>query len=60
MTHDEFKDWLKDEVTISGALSIEIPDKEYDRIINKELKAVYELSPEAVKESYTIIPLEYF
>ena len=60
MTHDEFKEWLKDEVTISGALSIEIPDKEYDRIINKELKAVYELSPEAVKESYTIIPVEYF
>lgn len=60
MTHDEFKEWLKDEVTISGALSIEIPDKEYDRIINKELKAVYELSPEAVKESYTIIPAEYF
>ena len=60
MTHDEFKEWLKDEVTISGALSIDIPDKEYDRIINKELKAVYELSPEAVKESYTIIPVEYF
>lgn len=60
MTRKEFKEWLQDEVTLSGALSVNIPDKEYDRIIDRELKALYELSPEAVKESYTIIPVDYF
>lgn len=60
MTRDEFKQWLKDEVTLSGALAINIPDKEYDRIIDKEILALYELSMEAVKESYTIIPRGYF
>ena len=60
MTRDEFKQWLKDEVTLSGALAINIPDKEYDRVIDRELQAVYEKSTEAVKESYTIIPVDYF
>ena len=60
MTKDEFKQWLKDEVTLSGALAINIPDKEYDRVIDRELQAVYEKSTEAVKESYTIIPVDYF
>lgn len=60
MTRPEFIQWCKDEVTLSGALAVEIPDKEYNRIIDRELKMVYELSAEAVKESYTIIPVEYF
>lgn len=37
MTRDEFKQWLKDEVTLSGALAINLPDKEYDRVIDREL-----------------------
>lgn len=60
MTRAEFKEWLKDEVTLSGALAIDIPDKEYDRVIDRELKMLYEINPEAVKESFTIIPCEYF
>ena len=60
MTRSEFIEWLKDEVTLSGALSINLPDKEYNRIIDRELKTIYELSPEAIKESYTIIPVQYF
>ena len=60
MTRKEFVEWLKDEVTLSGALAINLPDKEFERIIDREVKALYELSPEAVKESYTIIPVDYF
>lgn len=60
MTRPEFIEWLKAEVTLSGALGIELPDKEYDRIIDRELKALYEYYPEAIKESYTIIPVAYF
>ena len=60
MTRKEFVEWLKEEITVGGALSINLPDKEYERIIDREVKALYELSPEAVKESYTIIPVDYF
>lgn len=60
MTRSEFIEWLKDEVTLSGALQVNLPDKEYNRIIDRELKMVYELSPDAIQESYTIIPVEYF
>jgi len=48
MTRDEMKQWLKDEVTLSGALSaISLPDREYDRIIDRELKVLYEIDPDA-------------
>lgn len=60
MTRAEFKEWLKDEVTLSGALAIDIPDKEYDRVIDRGLKMLYQINPDALKESYCIIPCEYF
>lgn len=60
MTREEFKDWLKSEVTVSGALQINIPDNEYDRLIDKELKGIYELNPDAAAESYCIISPKVF
>ena len=60
MTRKELVAWLKDEVTLSGALAINLPEAEYERIIDREVKAVYELCPEAVKTAWTIIKREWF
>lgn len=60
MTRAEFIEWLKGEVTLSGALSINLPDAEYNRIIDRELKQLYELYKDTLRETYTIIPVEYF
>lgn len=60
MTYDEFKKWLSDEVTLSGALAINIPDAEYDRIIERELSTLYELDPDATTEAYCVIPMSVF
>ncbi len=48
MTKSEFVQWLKDEVTMSGTIEISLSDKEYERLIDKETKMIYELYPEAV------------
>ena len=33
--------WLKDEVTMSGTINITINDKEYSRILDRELRMIY-------------------
>lgn len=60
MTRAEFVEWLKDEVTLSGALQINLPDKEYERIIDRELKIMYEINSEAQIDSYCVIPVQVF
>ena len=60
MTRDEFKAFLKSEVTIDGALSINLPDATYDRVIDKELKTMYEINPDSMEDSYCVIPRQYF
>lgn len=52
--------WLKNEITMSGAIQISLPDAEYNRIIDKELNMVYQLYPVAMDYSYTIIPNQVF
>ena len=51
---------MKDEVTMSGTINITIKDAEYERVLDKEMKMVYQLYPVAVKESFTIIPNQIF
>lgn len=60
MTKKEMIQWLEDEVTMSGSLNISLPEKEYERIIDKELLMIYELYPEAIKYDYTIIDVRSF
>ena len=38
MTREEFKNWLQADVTLDGALAIQMPSQLYDRIIDRELK----------------------
>ena len=60
MTRSEFIEWLKDEVTLSGALAVTLPDAEYNRIIDRELKVLYEIDSETQLDSYCIIPARLF
>lgn len=60
MTKKEFKQWLQDEITMSGTIEITISDKEFDRIIDKETNMVYELYPEAVNYNYCVIHMNTF
>ena len=60
MTRTEFTSWLIDEVTVSGALPINMPEKEYNRIIDKGIRAMYEMNPDAMIDQYVIIPINYF
>lgn len=60
MTRAEFIKWLKDEVTLSGSLNVNIKDEEIDRIINRELRYIYDQNPEAVEQGWLVIPREYF
>ena len=60
MTRSEFIEWLKDDVTMSGTINLSLPDKEYSRIIDKELNMIYELYVEAVKYDKCVIPRDVF
>lgn len=60
MTRAEFIQWLKDEVTMSGALAVNLPDKEYDRIITKELKTLYDIYSETAVKSFCVLPVQLF
>lgn len=60
MTRAEFISWLTDEVTISGTLAINMPEKEYNRIIDKGIRAMYEMNPDAMIDQYVVIPVNYF
>ena len=60
MTREQFKKWLIDEVTIDGALSINLPEAAYERIIDKELRTMYEINPDAMRSAYCVIPCSVF
>lgn len=60
MTRSEFIEWLKDEITMSGTINISLSDKEYGRLIDKELKMIPELYCEAIKYDKCIIPSDLF
>lgn len=60
MTKAEFINWLKDDVTLDGAIGINLPTKTYQRIIDREIKTMYEINPEAAEESFYVIPREVF
>jgi hypothetical protein len=40
---------------MSGTIEISLSDKEYERLIDKETKMIYELYPEAVQYGYCVI-----
>ena len=48
--------FVRNEITFSGALKINMPDAEIERIIDNETEAVYDLDRESVEMKYTIIP----
>jgi hypothetical protein len=60
MTKKEMIQWLDDEVTMSGTINIRINQKEYERLINREIKMIYQLYPVAAVHSYCVIPLSVF
>lgn len=61
MTKEEFKDFIVNELTMSGALKqMTLPDKEIYRIIDNETRQLYDIDPDALKQSYTIVPNQYF
>ena len=60
MTRSEFIEWLKSEITMSGTINLSLPDKEYNRIIDRELNMIYELYLESVKYDKCVIPRDVF
>lgn len=60
MTRSDFVQWINNEITLSGAIAINIPEQELTRQITKQLNMVYQLYPVAMEQSYTIIPVSVF
>ena len=60
MTRAEFIEWLKGEITMSGTINISLPEQEYNRIIDRELRMIPELYVEAVKYDKCVIPRDVF
>ena len=60
MTRDEMMQWLKDEITLSGAININLPDKEYHRTIDNELKTIYQLDERALEKKFCVLPWQIF
>lgn len=60
MTLEEMVEWLKDEVTMSGSINVNLSDAEYKRIIEKETLKIYEKYPDSLETRYCIIPRQNF
>ena len=60
MTKKELLEFIKAEITMSGALQISLPDKEIERIIDNETNALYDKYRDALVEKYTIVPRNLF
>ncbi len=62
MTKEDFTAWIKDELSVSGAIKISgiMPDKEISRIIDNETETLYDIYREAIVEKYTIVPRNIF
>lgn len=60
MTKEELREFVKDEITLSGTIEIKLTDKEIERIIDNETRQLYEIYRDALVEKYTIIPVEKF
>lgn len=56
MTKNELKEYIQNDVTISGALTgVSIPDKEIDRIIKNEKKFIADQYPECIEYKFCVI-----
>lgn len=60
MTNKEILDWLKAEITLSGSINIQLPDKEYERIIENVIDEVYQLDPRALENKFCVLPWQIF
>ena len=56
MTKNELKQWIQNDITLSGALSgVSLPDNEIKRVIEKETMYVADKYPEAIETKFCII-----
>lgn len=55
MIKSELISWLKNEVTVGGQIAIDLPDKEYERIIEYCTREVLEYYPDSMQEKFCII-----
>ena len=60
MTRDELVGFIRNDITVGGALDINISDDEINRVIDSELKTIYELYRDSLQRKYTIVPLTLF
>jgi len=60
MTRSEFIEWLKSEITMSNTINISLSDREYERLVDRELRMVYELDNDSVRYDKYIIPRDVF
>lgn len=60
MTKDELRKFIIEEITMSGAINISLPDKEIDRIIDNETRQLYEIYVDTITDKYTIVPCGMF
>jgi hypothetical protein len=60
MTREEFISDIRNEITISGAMPYDIPEKEYDRIISQAKSWFYINYRHAVEVQYYVIEKKWF
>ena len=55
MTRQEVVKYIKDEITISGAININVSDAEINRIIDRDIRIIRQINPMNVGKSFTVI-----
>lgn len=55
MTRQEVVKYIKDEITISGAININVSDAEINRIIDRDIRIIRQINPMSVGKSFTVI-----
>lgn len=60
MRKDDLVKFVQNEITFSGAIAINLPNAEIERIIDNETRQIYDMDREASVKKYAIIPHQLF
>lgn len=60
MTKSELSAWIDSEITLGGAIGIQLPKAEIDRVIDKATNEVYELYTDSLEHKFLLMPSSIF
>lgn len=60
MKKDDLVKFVQNEITFSGAIAINMPNAEVERIIDNETRQIYDMDRDSTMKKYAVIPKELF